>query len=217
MSLDHDLAAFKAEFARTAPAGRPALYEAKIEELRASFAVDEAIGMGDEAPDFTLPSAAGGVVTLSELLRSGPAVVTFYRGGWCPYCNLQLRAYQAIQPQIAAHGARLLAISPQRPDGSLDVAEKNALTFDVLSDVGNHVARRYGLVFSLATELRDALRSNGKFLPELNGDDSWELPVPATYVVGRNRRVAAVGLDVDYRNRLSPETILAALHALPRA
>lgn len=216
MSLDHDLAALKAEFARTAPAGKPALYEAKIAELRASFALDAAIGVGDEAPDFTLPSAAGGVVTLSELLLSGPAVVTFYRGGWCPYCNLQLRAYQAIQPRIAAPGGRLVAVSPQLPDGSLDRAARNALTFDVLSDVGNFVARRHGLVFVFAAELRDALRSNGKFLPEFNGDDSWELPAPATYVVGQNRRVAAAGLDVDYRNRLSPETILAALRSLLR-
>ncbi|MDQ0513319.1 peroxiredoxin-like family protein [Ancylobacter amanitiformis] len=216
MSLDHDLAALRAEFARTAPEGRPALYAAKIEALRASFAVDEAIGVGDEAPDFTLPSAAGGGVTLGELLRSGPAVVTFYRGGWCPYCNLQLRAYQAIQPQIAALGARLVAVSPQLPDGSLDVAASNALTFDVLSDVGNQVARRYGLVFALPGELRDALRSNGKLLPEINGDDSWELPVPATYVVGQNRRVAAVGLDIDYRNRMSPEMLVASLRALSR-
>jgi peroxiredoxin len=214
MSFEHDLAALKAEFARNAPEGRSALYAAKIEELRASFAVDEAIGVGDEAPDFTLPSAAGGLVTLSELLRSGPAVVTFYRGGWCPYCNLQLRAYQAIQPEMSAHRARLVAVSPQLPEGSLDVAASNALTFDVLSDVGNHVARRYGLVFALADELRDALRSNGKLLPEINGEEGWELPVPATYVVGQNRRVAAVGLDVDYRNRMSPERLVASLRAL---
>lgn len=216
MSLEHDLAALKAEFARTAPEGRPAVYAAKIEELRASFVVDQAIGMGDEAPDFTLPSAAGGLVTLSELLRSGPAVVTFYRGGWCPYCNLQLRAYQAIQPEMSALRARLVAVSPQLPERSLDVAGSNALTFDVVSDVGNHVARRYGLVFALAGELRDALRSNGKLLPEINGDEGWELPVPATYVVGQNRRVAAVGLDVDYRNRMSPERLVASLRALSR-
>lgn len=211
MGLEHELAAFKAEFARTAPAGRPALYEAKIEELRASFAGAEAVGLGARAPDFDLPGANGNHVVLNELLRSGPVVLTFYRGGWCPYCNIQLRAYQAVLPEIVEQGARLVAVSPQRPDGSLGTAEKNALTFDVLSDVGNEVARSYGLVYALPEELRDALRSNDKALPTINGDESWELPVPATYVIAKDGRVALAFLDVDYRKRLAPEAILAAL------
>ncbi len=148
------------------------------------------------------------------MLRRGPAVVTFYRGGWCPYCNLQLRAYQAALPEMTALGAQLVAISPQLPDGSLSTAEANDLTFDVLSDVGNSVARRFGLVYALPEELRAALRSNNKALPGVNGDESWELPVPATYVIGRDRRVALAAIDVDYRNRLEPEAILAALKSL---
>ncbi len=214
MGLEQQLAAFKAEFARTAPAGRPALYEAKIAELRASFAMEAAIGIDDQAPDFELPDPHGKMLSLSDLLRSGPAVVTFYRGGWCPYCNIQLRAYQAALPEMAALGARLVAISPQLPDGSLSTAETNELTFDVLSDVGNTVARRFGLVYALPEELRAALRSNNKALPGINGDDSWELPVPATYVIDRDRRVALADIDVDYRNRLDPEAILAALKSL---
>jgi len=214
MGLEQQLAAFKAEFARTAPAGRPALYEAKIEELRASFAMGAAIGIGDQAPDFVLPDAHGKMLSLSDLLQSGPAVVTFYRGGWCPYCNLQLRAYEATLPEMAALGARLVAISPQRPDGSLSTAETNELTFDVLSDVGNTAARLFGLVYALPEELRAALRSNNKALPDINGDESWELPVPATYVIGRDHRVTLAAIDVDYRNRLEPEAILAALKSL---
>ncbi len=173
--------------------------------------MEAAIGVDDQAPSFTLPDAQGNPVSLAELLRHGPAVVTFYRGGWCPYCNLQLRAYQAALPEMAALGARLVAISPQMPDGSLSTAEANALTFDVLSDVGNAVARSFGLVYALPEELRAALRSNNKALPGINGDESWELPVPATYVIDRDRRVALAAIDVDYRNRLEPETILAAL------
>ncbi len=214
MGLEQQLAVFKAEFARTAPAGRPALYEAKIEELRASFAMGAAIGIGDQAPDFVRPDAHGKMLSLSDLLQSGPAVVTFYRGGWCPYCNLQLRAYQAILPEMAALGARLVAISPQRPDGSLSTSETNELTFDVLSDVGNTAARLFGLVYALPEELRAALRSNNKALPDINGDESWELPVPATYVIGRDHRVTLAAIDVDYRNRLEPEAILAALKSL---
>ena len=217
MGLEQQLAAFKTEFARAAPAGRSALYEAKIEELRASFAMEAAIGVGDQAPDFVLPDAQGKMLSLSHLLGSGPAAVTFYRGGWCPYCNIQLRAYQAALPEMIALGARLVAISPQRPDGSLSTAETNELTFDVLSDVGNTVARRFGLVYALAEELRAALRSNNKGLPGINGDESWELPVPALYVIARDRRVALAAIDVDYRNRLEPEAILAALKSLSPA
>ena len=214
MELQQQLEAFKAEFVRTAPPGRAALYEAKIEELRATFAPDRAIGKGDHAPDFTLPDQQGHPVALSELLRDGPVVVTFYRGGWCPYCNIQLRAYQGILADIAASGARLIAISPQLPDGSLTTAEANALSFPVLSDVGNHVARRFGILWSLPEEVRAALRSNNKALPGINGDESWELPVPATYVIAGDGRVALAAIEVDYSNRLEPDAILTALATL---
>jgi peroxiredoxin len=214
MGLQQQLDAFKAEFARTAPTGRPTLYEAKIEELRASFALERAIRTSDRAPDFTLPDPQGRNVSLGALLEVGPAVVTFYRGGWCPYCNIQLRAYQAMLPEMTALGARLVAISPQLPDGSLSTAESNELTFAVLSDVGNRVARTFGLVWSLPEELRAALRSNNRALPGINGDDSWELPVPATYVVARDGGVALAAIDVDYRNRLEPDAILTTLRSL---
>ena len=214
MSLEHELASFKAEFSRTAPAGRAALYEAKIEELRADFALASAVGVDEAAPDFALPNAAGKSIVLKELLRSGPVILTFYRGGWCPYCNIQLRAYQSVLPQISASGARLVAISPQLPDNSLDTANKNALTFDILSDVRNEVARSYGLVYSLPEEIRAALRSNNKALPSINGDQSWELPVPATYVIARDQHVALAYIEVDYRKRLEPEALLTCLKSL---
>lgn len=214
MSLEQELASFKAEFSRTAPAGRAALYEAKIEELRADFALASAVGVDEAAPDFALPNAAGKSIVLKELLRSGPVILTFYRGGWCPYCNIQLRAYQSVLPQISASGARLVAISPQLPDNSLDTANKNALTFDVLSDVRNEVARSYGLVYSLPEEIRAALRSNNKALPSINGDESWELPVPATYVIARDQHVALAYIEVDYRKRLEPEALLTCLKSL---
>lgn len=214
MSLEQELAAFKAEFSRTAPAGRMALYEAKIEELRADFALERAVNVNETAPDFALPDAARKLIVLKDLLRSGPVVLTFYRGGWCPYCNIQLRAYQSVLPQISALGARLVAISPQLPDNSLDTVNKNTLTFDVLSDVGNEVARSYGLVYSLPEEIRAALRSNNKALPLINGDESWELPVPATYVIARDRLVALAYTEVDYRKRLEPEALLTCLKSL---
>jgi peroxiredoxin len=216
MELRNQLVEFKAEFGRTAPAGWQELFDAKIEELRASFPIEKAIGVNDHAPDFSLPNTAGEQVTLSTLLVSGPAVVTFYRGGWCPYCNLQLRAYQAILPEISALGARLVAISPQLPDRSYETAEKNLLGFDVLSDAGNHVARDFGLVYSVPDELRAVFLSIDKALPGINGDDSWELPIPATYVMAEDRRIALAFLDVDYRNRLEPDEILTSLNAVAR-
>src|SRR6266851_173356 len=190
MGLEEELATFRAEFERTAPSGRAALYSAKIEELRGRFWLEDALAVGDEAPDFTLPDSRGRQVSLAAVLRAGPAVVTFYRGGWCPYCNIQLRAYQRALPEIAALKGRLIAISPQVPDGSLSTAEKNKLEFDVLSDAGNGVARSFGLVYALPEELREAMRSNGKPLPGLNGDESWELPLPAAYVIAPGGRVA---------------------------
>jgi peroxiredoxin len=214
MGLEQQLEEFKQEFLRAAPAGRPALYEAKIDELRSSFALEAAAWVGTISPDFRLPDVRGNLVSLADLLRDGPVVVTFYRGGWCPYCNIQLRAYQAVLSQTAALGARLVAISPQLPEQSLSTAQADELTFHVLSDVGNKAARRFGLVYALPEELRAALRSNNKALPGINGDESWELPVPATYVIARDGGIALAYIEVDYRKRLEPEAILAALRSL---
>ncbi|TDY27083.1 peroxiredoxin [Paraburkholderia sp. BL6665CI2N2] len=217
MKLQEQLDNFRAEFARTAPSGRAALYEARIEELRASFVLDHAVGVGDEAPDFSLLDVHDNRVSLSLLLQRGPVVVTFYRGGWCPYCNIQLRAYQAVLPEMATLGARLVAISPQLAHGSLTTVQTNALTFDVLSDVNNSVARRFGLAYALPADLREALRSSQKALPAINGDESWELPIPATYVIAPDGRVALASIEVDYRKRLEPDVILAALKELQPA
>jgi peroxiredoxin len=214
MSLQTELDALRAEFIRAAPPGRAELYDAKVEELQRTFPIEKALKTGNHAPDFSLPNPAGRPVSLAGLLRGGPAVVTFYRGGWCPYCNLQLRAHQQVLGEITALGAKLVAISPQLPDGSLSTAEVNKLSFDVLSDVGNHVARSFGLVYSLPDELRAALTSNNKALPGINGDDSWELPLPATYVVGPDRKIALAEIELDYRERLEPEAIAAALRTL---
>ncbi len=214
MGLEQQLEEFKEQFLRTAPAGRVALYESKIEELRASFALEAAAGIGTKAPEFRLPDVKGDLVSLASLLRDGPVVVTFYRGGWCPYCNIQLRAYQAALPRMADLGARLVAISPQLPEHSLSTAVADELSFHVLSDVGNQAARRFGLVYTLPEEVRAALRSNNKALPGINGDESWELPVPATYVIARDGRIAFAYIEVDYRKRLEPEALLTALRSL---
>jgi peroxiredoxin len=214
IDLEQELREYQAQFAVNAPAGRAALYQAKIDELRSKFAFQDALKVGDRAPQFCLPSGKGGDVSLASVLRRGPAIITFYRGAWCPYCNLQLRAYQAFLPRFRELKAHLVAISPQVPDGSLSTAEKNTLEFDVLSDLGNKVARQFGLVYTLPAELQDALTSNGKALPPINGDESWELPVTGTYVVSPEGRITLAFVDVDYRRRLAPEKIVEALRQL---
>src|SRR5215831_5876316 len=127
-----------------------------IEQLVTSGAAEKALKEGEQAPDFTLPNARGNAVSLSHLLMQGPVVISFYRGQWCPYCHLALRSYQQAVPQLQTGGATLVAISPQMPDHSKALAEKLGLTFALLSDVGNQVARAYRLVFTIDKAVRSA-------------------------------------------------------------
>lgn len=183
-------------------------------ELRRSGLSDRSRGVGDTAPDFVLPDANANLVTLSALWATGPVVLAFYRGGWCPYCSLELRALQSRLGEIAGAGATLVAVSPQTPDSSLSTVEKLALSFPVLSDVGNVVASSYGLVFSLPQELREVYAGFGHDLPTTNGDDTFELPIPATYVIDRTGKVAWCHVDPDYTTRAEPDDVIAALGTL---
>jgi peroxiredoxin len=177
-----------------------------ILQLVQAGASEQALKEGEQAPDFTLPDVAGNAVTLSELLKQGPVVVVFYRGAWCPYCNLTLRAYQQALPQLQALGASLVAISPQTPDNSLTMQEKNELTFAVLSDVGNQVARTFGLVFSLEEAVRATHQQMGANLPAFNGDESWELPMPGTFLIDQTGTIRLAFVDPNFTRRLDPLT-----------
>jgi peroxiredoxin len=141
-------------------------------------------------------------------------VVTFYRGEWCPFCNLQLRAYQRILPQIQSLGATLVAISPQTPDHSLSTVEKKELTFTVLSDVGNRVARAYRIVFTLEESIRPLYTTIGSDLPSFNSDASWELPMPATFLVAQDGTVRLAFVAEDYTHRLEPADLLDGLRTM---
>ena len=210
MSLKEQLAEYRAGWFKRVPAERQAVMERHIEQLRNSVA-KTALKAGDRAPPIALTNAKGAVVDIKSLLSRGPVIVTFYRGGWCPYCNLELRAFQQILPEIRAAGASLVAISPEQPDDTLSTAEKNALDFEVLSDVGQKVGRAFGLVYTFSDELKWAYREFGLDIPAKNGADEWALPISATYVIRQDRTIAYAYTDADYRDRAEPADVLKAL------
>jgi len=141
-------------------------------------------------------------------------VLSFYRGSWCPFCNLELNALQTMLPEIKACGARLVAISPELPDNSLSHAEKLGLEFDVLTDLGNRVAREYGLIMTIHETLRPLYLQWGLDVPAANGDESYELPVPATYVIDKNGTIRAAYIEKDYTKRMEPLAIMESLKQL---
>ena len=180
----------------------------------ADVAVGGALGVGDRAPDFELPDIDGGTVRLSDALAGGPVVLTFYRGAWCPYCNSSLQGFQAELADVMSAGGYLIAISPQAEAGSQEMATSNALSFPVLSDVGNRVSRDYGLVFRVDDETRAQYQAVGIDLPAVNGVDAWELPVPATYVIDTDGTIRAAFVEADYTQRADPRDVIEALRQI---
>ena len=190
------------------------LFRGQIGE--AGLVAGKALRRRQVSPRFALPSATGAIVSLGERLAYGPVIVTFYRGGWCPYCNIALRALQSRLPEIRSLGGSLIAISPEVPDQSLSTAEKLALEFDVLSDADNSVARLFGLVYRISDAARERLQAFGRDLVAHNGTDSWELPITATYVINREGLIVFDHVEADYRDRLDPATIVNAVAGVER-
>jgi peroxiredoxin len=214
MSLGDQIAEFVAGMRKNAPPQVLATLDAEIQKLANSGIASRALKVGDKAPDFFLPNAQGGMLRLSALLSKGSVVVTFYRGGWCPFCNLTLRSYQSHLSEIRQLGAELVAISPQTEDNSLSDVEKKGLKFPVLSDLHHQVARKYGVVFELGAAWRELQTKFGNPMPKFNGDESWELPIPATFVLDSKSIVRLRHVDPDYRHRLEPAEILRGLREI---
>jgi peroxiredoxin len=212
MSLKEQLAENRAAWFQRVPAERQAMIQRHIEQLRSGAIARTMLKVGDQAPAIVLENAKGATVDVGTLLKNGPVIVSFYRGGWCSYCNLELRAWQTILPEIVAAGASLVAISPEKPDDTVSTADKNALTFEVLSDVGQKVGRAFGLVYEFTEELKRAYNGFNLDIPALNGTPGeWALPVSATYVIDRNGSIVYAYTDVDYRDRANPRDILNVL------
>ncbi|MFA6984664.1 MAG: peroxiredoxin-like family protein [Arenimonas sp.] len=211
MTLSTELKAMTESVRQQVPAEVMATLEAGAATLRASGVARNVIKPGDRMPEFELPDANGVTVRSRDLLVKGPLLLTFYRGSWCPYCNLELNALQQRLPDIRARGASLVAISPQTPDASLTTQMKHDLKFPVLSDAGNKIARKFGLVFTLDDGLKKIYDAFGIDLLAHNGDGSLELPVPATYLIGSDGVVLASYVNLDYRERLEPEVAIGWL------
>jgi peroxiredoxin len=212
MTLQAELDAFKATWTeRVGPATAEmmAADNASLAPLAA-----KAVKAGDRFPSLALTDHLGRSVDIAALARTQPVVVTFYRGGWCPYCNMELRAYQKALPEIERLGARLIAVSPESPDDTLSTAEKNDLAFTVVSDTGGRLADALGIRFELSPAVKDYFVKAGHDLPARNAEDRWALPMPATYLVAKSGRIALAHVDPDYRKRLEPQTVVAALAGL---
>lgn len=174
-----------------------------------------AIKIGQKAPSFELPNPEGKLISLNSLVEKGPVVITFYRGNWCPYCNLQLRALQARLDEIHALGATLVAISPQVPDGSLTNDEISKMEFIILSDQDAKVALQYGVAWEVPAFLAEHMRVDRKLdLDKINNGNGTILPIPATFILGRDALVTWRYVNVDYRTRSEPDEIIEALKKL---
>lgn len=185
--------------------------DGSIRALNASGIRAKVLQPGQLAPDFALPNADGAIVGSAALRARGPLVVKFYRGAWCSYCNVEVRALMEVLGEIRALGGDMVAITPELPDEAAKMTARHDLTFEVLSDVGNTVARQYGLVWTLPDRVRDFYGRIGLDLQRSNGDDSWELPIPGNFVLAPDGALLDVFADPDYRIRQEPADVVAAV------
>ncbi|WP_210520051.1 peroxiredoxin-like family protein [Hymenobacter terricola] len=213
-SIQAELAATAQHLATVLPATASQTIDAGIAAVHAAGLVQHSLRAGQPAPDFTLPDATGHPVSLATLLAAGPVVLVFYRGNWCPYCNVQLRAYNQALASFKALGATLVAVSPQTPDLTSLTAEEKDLHFPVLSDTGNAVARQYGLAYRVGDAVYHTLHGVGIDLAVFNGDDSGELPLTGTFVIARNGTITWAATEANFKQRPDPTLILAALAQL---
>lgn len=212
MTLQNELDAFRLGWEARVGETVARMIAGDIEDLRGSGILDRAAKAGDAFPvSTTLLDAHGRRFDLASLVAAGPLLVTFYRGGWCPYCNLELRAYQARLAEIRAAGVALVAVSPEMPDHSLTTAEKNDLAFPVLSDPGSALAAALGIRFTLSDTVRPFYEKAGHALPARHGDGAWALPMPATFLVAKGGLIRAAFVEPDYRRRVDPAQALGAL------
>lgn len=192
------------------------VFDEGIREIAASGVVERAPKVGETVKMFELPDSSGQSVRLADLLARGPVVLTWYRGGWCPYCNISLRGLLQALPKIREQGATLVAVTPELPDMAADTVKRNELTFAVLTDKGNEVARQYHVVYRVPQTVSAAMKAFKIDLAKRNGDASDELPLGVTYVLDPKGVVRWAFVDADYRKRAEPADVVEALRALKK-
>jgi len=211
MTLTEQLKEYADNSATRIPDAAQGIMRSAIDELETTDILENATKTGDQFPAFTLPNAEGTPVALEGLLKEGKVVLTFYRGGWCPYCNIALKALQNVLPEIKAKGATLVAITPETPDNTLSTQEKNELDFQVVTSENNELARSLGLVYTLPENLVTLYKKFGIDLVESQGNEANELPIAATYIIEQNGKVSYHYLAEDYKLRADPLDVIAAL------
>ncbi|MFC5045871.1 peroxiredoxin-like family protein [Aquimarina hainanensis] len=211
MSLTKDLKAYADLSATKIPQASQKVMGAAIEQLRTEKILAQALKKGNKIPEITLPNANGKQVSVQDILKEKKVVLSFYRGGWCPYCNLELKALQNVLPEIEKNGATLVAISPETPDHSLSTTEKNELSFQVLSDKDNVVAKNFNLTFALPDELVEIYKSFNIDVETSNGNSDHELPISATYIIEQDGTISYDYLEEDYKKRADPQDIINQL------
>lgn len=213
-TLANQIAAMQAEMLPQIPEAALNTMMAATQSLVDSGLAGRALKTGESCPDFELDNAHGNSVSLDEQLKHGPLVISFYRGAWCPYCNLEIRALKDALPALRQHGANLIAVSPQLPDKSLSQTEELKLEFEVLSDIDNQLARQFGLVFTLPESIREIYDAFEIDVADHNGNEQFELPVPATYIIDKNKIIRYAFVNADYTQRLEPSIIIEELQKL---
>jgi peroxiredoxin len=214
MSLDEQLARVREAVAKAVSAEDQRIVARTIERNRMLQLAEQSLRVGDILPDFSLPDAEGRTVTSGDLLDSGPLVVAFFRGDWCPYCDVALRALEAARPAIEAVGAALVGISPETPEQLRRTAAAKSLGFPLLSDADSGFSTLCGIRYAIPAAHVDFYRRVGIDLSMGPGDEDWWLPLPAAYVVGRDGVIAQVFVDPDWSYRAEPDALVEAACAL---
>lgn len=214
MNFKDELRDLKASVEAQMPKEVQASFNRLVDDLQTNPSRRKSVG--DVAPDFFLKDPKGNSVSLKAALKNGPVVLNFYRGGWCPFCNLELNALQRALPKFKEAGAQLIAISPESPDNSLSTIEKHKLAFSVLSDTGSHVARQYGIIYQVPDYLIPVYEKFGVDIKLHNASDKLELPLPATYVINTNQQIIYAFAHEDYTVRADIKDILETLSARAR-
>lgn len=212
MDLQQSLDKLKERIEGRLPQGTVEIMHQATQDLIDSGIGDGVLKVGDKAPDFTLTNQDGEVISLDNLLQEGDAVITFYRGVWCPYCNTDLANLKRYTEQLKGLGATMVSISPQFPKFNQQIVEKQRLNFDLLSDSENNVAAQFGLRWEMIEPLKSVYNDQFKIkLPDYNGDNSWTLPVPARFIIGKDRIIKYAEYSVDYTKRPNPDVLVDAL------